>query len=123
MKGQKAAVIELIRHFLPAFRPYQDIALIMLSKNELENIKAHIAVDIMNGTIQYSKDATNESEVVSYARSMVMNHLKKARELNGNQVYGKTKDVVESISQDKKLSAVDLDSLSNELRDYIKKIV
>ena len=109
ISGQKEAVVSMVRHILPHFKMYEDIALVMLSKNELENLKAHIAVDIIAGKIQYSKDASNESEVVSYARSMVMNHLKKAKELNGNQVYGQTRIVVESNQAEKKLSSINLD--------------
>ena len=69
------------------FTKYFSNAVELLSSAELETIKSNIAHGIIVGTIEYSKDRTKTSEVTSYARSMVMNHLKKAKELNGNKVY------------------------------------
>src|ERR1035437_561921 len=86
MKGQKQAVVDLVKAHLPTFIPFKNIALVMLTKDQLEDIKRKIAEGIMDASIEYGK-LLIPSEVASYARSMTMNHLKKARELNGNQVY------------------------------------
>lgn len=116
--GQKAAVIAYVQQLLPNFNLNKDIALVMLTSNELENLKAWIAVDIMEGKIQYSKDVTKESEVISYARSMVMNHLKKAKELNGNQVYG-----VGPVTVQPKKSKVNMDLLPDDLKEFVNTLV
>lgn len=88
MTGQKDAVIALVEKSLPNFNKYKDIALVMLSAAQLEQLKQDIGAQIMSGLVEYSKDKSNRAEVTTYARSMVMNHLKKAKELNGNVIYG-----------------------------------
>jgi hypothetical protein len=123
VKGQKEAVVELVKACLPNFHPYKDIALISLSKDMLESIKYQVGCDIVHGNVEYGKDRGNHNEVMAYARSMVMNHLKKARELNGNQVYGKTSAVVQSSKQEKKLSTLNIDILPDDLKAYVKKLV
>jgi hypothetical protein len=83
MKGQKEAVVEEVLLAVPTFVKYKDNAILAISELQLENIKANIMNGIINGIIEYSKDINNHGEVRTYARSMVMNHLKKAKELNG----------------------------------------
>jgi pyruvate-formate lyase len=84
MKSQKQAVVDEVVSILGSkFTPFKDNALSMLSASELELVKKKIASDIMNCSVTYGKDPSKSSEVTAYARSMVMNHLKKARELNG----------------------------------------
>ena len=123
MIGQKEAVVKLVKHFLPTFVSFKDVALVMLTKNELENVKAYIAVDIINGDIEYSKDRTKENEVITYARSMVMNHLKKAKELNGNVVYGKTSAQIKEVIEAKAMSNIDLSLLPQDLAEFVKTLV
>lgn len=86
-KGQKEAVVEQVLLQLPGFIKYQDNAILKLSQGQLESIKANIYSNIINGNIEYGKDLANLAEVRTYARSMVMNHLKKAKELNGGHTY------------------------------------
>jgi len=81
-KKQKEAVVELVKATLPHFIPHHDIAVDMLSKSDLEFIKDNVFKQILSGSIVYSKDISNISEVKSYARSMVAHHLRKAKELN-----------------------------------------
>lgn len=131
---QKDAVIEAVILALPNFNKYQDNALSLLSAADLEAIKGSITNQILNGTVEYSKDNTNVAEVRSYARSMVMNHLKKAKELNGGQAYvGNTSnsgiaDVnntntprIKSVKLAPK--GVNPDILPEELREYVKTLV
>ena len=88
MVGQKEAVVVEVTNILGArFTKFLSNAVELLSTAELETVKRNITNGIITGNIEYSKDRTKTSEVTSYARSMVMNHLKKARELNGNSVY------------------------------------
>lgn len=121
--GQKAAVVAAVKSHLPNFVPYQQVALVMLSKDQLEAIKISIARDIEAGCIEYSKDYLNWSEVLPYARSMVMNHLKKAKELNGNQTYGKTTAQVATVAKSKALSDIDMELLPNDLAQFVQNLV
>lgn len=115
--GQKKAIVEAIKIVLPAFIPYKDIALIMLSAVQLEQLKQDISVGINQGLIEYSKDKNNHAEVMSYARSCVMNHLKKARELNGNAIYGG--GTATQAKEPKNNSTIDKSLLTQALRDYV----
>jgi len=123
IKGQKEAVVELVKSALPGFVPFKDIALVMLTATQLEDIKLRVTVGIQNCFIEYSKDPNNSGEVVPYARSMVMNHLKKAKELNGNQVYTTNPSVVQSNKENKALSGIQMDLLPEELRNFVKTLI
>src|ERR1041385_2293749 len=85
--GQKEAVINEVIAQLPTFQKYVDNAILKLSSAQLEAVKDAVMTGILLGNVEYSKDVTNRSEVRTYARSMVMNHLKKAKELNGGCSY------------------------------------
>ena len=79
MVGQKEAVVVEVTNILGArFTKFLSNAVELLSTAELETVKRNITNGIITGNIEYSKDRTKTSEVTSYARSMVMNHLKKA---------------------------------------------
>ena len=123
MRGQKQAVVDEVLRYLPAFQLNKDIALIMLSNDQLEMIKANIGLGMLNGSIEYGKSTANKAEVMAYARSMVMNHMKKAKELNGNQVYGKTKTMVEQKKISNRLATVDMESLPDDLKSFVNSIV
>ncbi|CAM6003857.1 unnamed protein product [Sphagnum balticum] len=122
MKGQKQAVLEAVQRMLPNFNLYKDIALVMLTKTQLESLKFEIGSDISNGYIEYSKDSNNGPEVFAYARSMVMNHLKKAKELNGNQIYGVGPAAVQP-RPPKALEGLNKEILPEELREFISSLV
>lgn len=121
MKQQKLAVIEEVMKACPDFVLQQDNALLKLSKEQLENIKDSITAAIQQGEVEYSKDRNNYAEVRSYARSMVMNHIKKSRDLNGGAEYvrkeGKTKRVK---SGDPK--GIDMDLLPDDLKEYVRSL-
>lgn len=129
MLGQKEAVIQAVELALPGFVKYQDNALLKLSAADLESIKNSVGNQMANGTVEYSKDKTNIAEVRSYARSMVMNHLKKAKELNGGHGYirstagdsatPRTVRVKEKIAP----KGVDPDLLPEELKAFAKTLV
>ena len=122
MKGQKQAVVEAVQLMLPNFNLYKDIALVMLTNTQLESLKHEIGQGIYLGNIEYSKDRANSAEVFSYARSMVMNHLKKAKELNGNQIYGVGPAVVQS-KQPRALENLNRDLLSEDLKADVTALV
>ena len=138
-KGQKEAVVEEIKLALPSFVPFKDNATLYLGNLQLENIKTNIMVGIINGIIDYSKDRNNHNEVRAYARSMVMNHLKKAKELNGGYTYkaiptGITGDIDETgtsspqtrtVRVKEKIApkGVNPDLLPADLREYVKTLI
>ena len=129
MLGQKEAVIAEVLIQVPNFVKHQDNAILVLSASQLENVKANVMNGILNGLIEYSKDIHNHAEVRSYARSMVMNHIKKAKELNGGHGYirnttsdsstPRTVRVKEKIAP----KGVDPDLLPEELKTFAKTLV
>lgn len=125
--GQKEAVIAEVMVHLPNFQQRVDNAILLLSSAQLEAIKASIGSGILNGLIEYSKDLTNASEVRTYARSMVMNHLKKAKELNGGHSYVSNSSS-SSVSAPKTVrvkdvpKGVNLDLIPEELKDFVKSL-
>lgn len=97
----------------------------MLTKHQLECLKFETASGILAGLIEYSKPL-NPVEVTSYARSMVMNHLKKAKELNGNQVYGVGQVVPAAVAapkQSKASAGIDMNILPDDLRAFVESIM
>lgn len=128
--GQKEAVIAEILLQVPQFNKYVDNALIALSSAQLETVKANVMNGIINGLIDYSKDRNNHGEVRSYARSMVMNHIKKAKELNGGNSFTSTPvsisdPVPRTIRVKAKIApkGVNPDLLPQELADYARTLV
>jgi hypothetical protein len=99
MRKQKDAVVEEIANILGSkFDKFKTNVLLVLTPAELETVKKNIGEGILAGTIDYSKDKSNLAEVRSYARSMVMNHIKKAKELNGNIVPAPSSEQPQSTS-------------------------
>jgi hypothetical protein len=123
MKGQKEAVVELVRTYLPNFNLYKDIALVMLTRDQLEALKNEVACGILDGRIEYGKDRTKMDETRAYARSMVMNHLKKAKALNGNQIYGVGSAVVQPRQPRALTAALNKDILSEDLKAFVATLV
>lgn len=127
--GQKEAVIKEVTALLPTFQKYVDNAILLLSNVQLEAVKDAVYRGILAGTIEYGKDKLNLAEVKTYSRSMVMNHLKKAKELNGGHSYiassnpnsgsPKTVRVKEKIAP----KGVNPDLLSEELKEFVKTLV
>ena len=127
--GQKEAVIQEVLAQVPTFQKGVDNAILVLSNAQLESIKANIQVGITIGSIEYSKDVTNQAEVRTYARSMVMNHLKKAKELNGGHKYVSTPSdgskPAKTIRVKEKLApkGVNIELGPEELKEFVKSLV
>ena len=117
MIGQKKAVVDSVLTLLPGFVQYKDIALVMLTRSQLESLKTDIGLRICQGLIEYGKDKTNQAEVMSYARNMVMNHLKKAKELNGNAIYSKGTAV--AAKEPKNNLNIDRELLTEDLKEFV----
>ena len=128
--GQKEAVIQEVLTHLPTFQKYVDNAILKLSDAQLEAIKTSIYSGILAGNIEYGKDKTNLAEVRTYARSMVMNHLKKAKELNGGHSYvsnpsGGSGSTPRTVRVKEKIApkGVNPDLLPEDLKEFVKTLV
>jgi len=125
MKTQKAFVVEAVKQVLgTAFVPFQDIALLKLSSAQLEQVKSMTVAAILNGQVEYGKDVSDVNEAKTYGRSMVMNHLKKAKELNGNMVFQTNGDktVAARVKKDPTPKGIDMSVLPEELKEYVSKL-
>lgn len=128
IKSQKDAVIEQVLKELPTFIKGKDNALLLLTTNQLNAVKINVAHGILNREISYSKDLNKAAEVHAYARSMVMNHLKKAKELNGGNMQ---RTIAKSSAGNNSMApikiktpkGVDLTLLSEELKELVLKLV
>lgn len=122
--SQKEAVVSEVLLTLPLFKKNIDNALSLLSSQQLEAIKVNVMNGILNGTIEYSKDINNQAEVRTYARSMVMNHLKKAKELNGGQTntpsVTSNTNVTPKVFKEKGPKGVDMASLPDYLKEAVR---
>jgi len=125
MKSQKKAVIEEVLVQLPTFVQFKDKAIVALTHIQLEAVKNAITYGLQQGHIEYSKDRLNNAEVRTYARSMVMNHLKKAKELNGNMIPGvSTPGGTKAVKlKTPTPGGVDLTILSDDFQEYLTKIL
>jgi hypothetical protein len=126
--GQKEAVVKQVLVELPTFQMHVDNAVSVLSTPQLENIKSAIYNGIVSGHIKYGKNINNTSEVRTYARSMVMNHLKKAKELNGGHVHVSNSNSNSSRSSTRLKTrsmpkGVNPDLLTDELKELAKTLV
>jgi hypothetical protein len=134
MKSQKEAVIEEVLLHLPSFNQNQDIALTMLTHDQLESIKGNVFNAIISGVVEYGKDPNNHAEARTYARSMTMNWLKKAKELNGGYVYRPAASSTNTAGSVKRATAtkltvpvapkgVKVELLTPFLQEYVKSLV
>lgn len=115
MIGQKEAVVNFVKEALGDDFG-KAAALNALSPQQLRDVKARIASGIMGGTISYGKNPADVKEVTSYASSMTMNHLKKARELNGGSIGSSS--ITKSISR--KTAAQRRGIVVDNMPDYLK---
>lgn len=122
MISQKDAVVQTVKSILGSrFVPYKDIALAVLTPSELESVKVSVGNAILAGTVTYGKDVTNTAEVRAYARSMVMNHLKKAKELNGN-ASAPVSAPEQKDAQPKTVHGINMELLPEELKELVNRL-
>ncbi len=116
-KSQKDAVVEaVLREMGDSYDPSEACAAKLL-EGQLERIYKEIETGIMNGEISYSKELI-EKEVRSYSRSMTMNHLKKAKELNGGGSYKPNPGAARRVNTNI-VNGVNLSLLSQEIQDFV----
>lgn len=85
--SQKQSVVDGVTSVLgssfDATLPARD----QLSDSQLTEVKTYVTKAIMSGSVEYSKEISDEKEVSKYVSGMVSNHLRKAKELNGGSAY------------------------------------
>ena len=116
MKGQKEAVVEV---FQGLGYPIPCDMSRVLTSGDFERTVDIIVSGIVSGQIKYGKDKNNAHEVRKYVRSMVKNHMNKAKELNG----GSYSPVAKKVEVEDKGPALDRSVLSPELTTALDKYV
>lgn len=85
--SQKDAVVSEVKAILgSSFDPSQP-AREQLSDEQLKTIKSNIVSNILNGSVDFKKETTDEKEIARYVSGMVSNHLRKSKDLNGGNSY------------------------------------
>lgn len=85
--SQKQAVVNGVKFVLGNTFSATVSAREQLSTEQLIQVKSYVTSQIMSGSVEYSKDYSDEKEVSKYVSGMVSNHLRKAKELNGGESY------------------------------------
>jgi hypothetical protein len=85
--SQKTAVVNEVKSILGSSYDSSMPARDQLTDEQLKTIKFNIVQGIISGTVDFKKDTSDEKAIARYVSGMVSNHLRKAKELNGNQKY------------------------------------
>jgi hypothetical protein len=85
--SQKQSVVNAVSQVLGSSFDPAVPARDQLSDAQLTSVKSFVTSAIMSGSVEYSKDISDEKEVAKYVSGMVSNHLRKAKELNGGATY------------------------------------
>jgi hypothetical protein len=124
MKQKDYVISEVKRVLGTRFTPFVTNAILILSNLELELIKENTFNAILSQQVEYSGLNQPPTEIKAYARSMVMNHLKKAKELNGNLVYSTSAGKVQAVKAvDETPKGIVTSVLPKELFDYLAQLV
>lgn len=104
--SQKDAVVLSVKKVLGS--SYSPSSPVKLSREQMMIVRDDIVSKIMSGGVSYGKPL-NKNEVDKYVVSLIANHLKKAKELNGNVVYKTSKQVSsKTFKGDDKIKALSL---------------
>ena len=85
--SQKQAVVNAVSKVLGTSFDASIPARDQLSDAQLTEVKSFVSASIIAGSVEYSKDITDDKEVFKYVSGMVSNHLRKSKELNGGNAY------------------------------------
>lgn len=85
--SQKESVINEVKAILGSSFNSGAPARDLLTDDQLKVIRTNIISGILNGTIDFGKEAFDEKEVSKYVSGMVSNYLRKSKELNGGLLY------------------------------------
>ena len=85
--SQKSAVVNEVKSILGSGFDPSIPAKDQLTPEQFTLLKSNVVAGIVNGSVSYNKDASDEKEVARYVSGMVSNHFRKAKELNGGSPY------------------------------------
>ena len=103
MIKQSEAVVNAVQDTLgDNFVTHETVAKDVLTNDQLTSIVDTITQGIMDGEIAYGKNL-DEKDVKKYVSSMVNNHLRKSKKLNGGTTHKPTK---EGTKRDEQLKAL-----------------
>jgi hypothetical protein len=85
--SQKQSVVNAVSKVLGASFDASVPARDQLSDAQLTSVKTFVSDAIIAGSVEYSKDISDDKAVIKYVSGMVSNHLRKAKELNGGAAY------------------------------------
>lgn len=106
-KKQRAAVVEAVITVLgDSFVPGETIVTEVATKEQKLEARQMVYEGMLDGSIEYTKDLTNEKEVRKYANNVVDNYIRRAKELNAGQSYKRTKEGTKRDPQLKALNAL-----------------
>jgi len=90
--SQKQAVVNAVSTVLGGnFTPSETVVAEILTKEQKSEIRSLVKGGILNGSVVYNKNTEDEKEVNKYISSMVDNHIRKAKILNGDSPYKPSK--------------------------------
>ena len=88
MIKQKQAVVDAVATVLGGdFTPGTTVVKDAISKEQKSEIRSLVFAGIMDGTVGFNGSLDDEKEISRYVNSMVDNHFRKAKELNGGNTY------------------------------------
>lgn len=86
--GQKQAVVKAVANELGTnFQPNSTVVSDVISSEQLNSVQEAVFNGILNGTVDYSGDTSDQKTLRRYVNGMVKNHFRKAKELNGGVKY------------------------------------
>ncbi len=85
--SQKEAVLNEVKSFLGSNFDPSIPAKEQLTADQISFVKANVVTGIVNGSVSFNKDTTDQKEISRYVSGMVSNHFRKAKELNGGSSY------------------------------------
>lgn len=90
--SQKQAVVDAVETVLGSnFIPGVTIVTEVLTKEQKVEVRGLVLEGIVNGIVACNKDVEDTKEINKYVNSMVDNHLRKAKVLNGSITYKSAK--------------------------------
>jgi hypothetical protein len=88
--SQKQAVVNAVKKVLGSSYDTSEPVRRKLTPDNVKFIKQEVYDGIINGSVAYSKDNSDLEGVKKYVPGLVSNHLRKAKELNGNVKFNAT---------------------------------
>lgn len=85
--SQKNAVVNEVNLILGSSFDTALPAKDQLTLEQFSTIKTNIVAGIVDGSISFNKDISDEKEIMRYVSGMISNHFRKAKELNGGSFY------------------------------------